>query len=71
MSSRGMLLVTDRVLAPGQKVEVRVQWPVKLNEEVGLKLVVLGEVVRVGSEGEIQAAITIERYEFRISSPMG
>ncbi len=68
MSSGGMLFVTDRVLAPGRKVEVQVQWPVKLNERAGLKLVVIGEVVRAGSGGEIQAAIRIERYEFRTSA---
>jgi hypothetical protein len=69
MSSSGMLFVADRVLAPGRKVEVLVQWPVKLDEQVGLKLIVLGEVVRVGSEGPIQAAIRIERHEFRTSVP--
>lgn len=68
MSSSGMLLVTDHVLAPGRKVEVLVQWPVKLNEQVGLKLIVLGQVVRVGSEGVIQAAIRIERHEFHTSA---
>jgi hypothetical protein len=68
ISSSGMLFLTDRLLAPRRKVEVLVQWPVKLNGQVGLNLVVLGEVVRVGSEGAIQAAIRIERYEFHTSA---
>jgi hypothetical protein len=68
MSSSGLLLVTDRILSPGRKVQVLIDWPVKLDERVGLRLVVFGAVVRVGTEGAPQAAVRIERYEFRTVS---
>jgi hypothetical protein len=69
MSSSGLLFITDRMLSPGLKVEVTLKWPVKLDERVGLQLVVFGQVVRVGSEGAMQAAVRIKRYEFRTLSP--
>jgi hypothetical protein len=65
MSSSGLLLVTDRILSPGRRVEVMVDWPVK---RAGLKLVIFGEVVRVVTEGATQAAVRIERHEFRTFS---
>jgi len=69
MSSSGLLLVTDRILSPGRKVQVLIDWPVKLDGRVRLRLVVFGAVVRVGTEGALQAAVRIERYEFRTISP--
>jgi hypothetical protein len=69
MSSGGLLLSTDRLLAPGQRVEVLVKWPVKMDGRIGVKLAVLGEVVRVENKLAIQAAVKIERYEFRADSP--
>jgi hypothetical protein len=70
MSSSGLLLVTDRILFPGRKVQVLIDWPVKLDGRVGLRLVVFGAVVRVGIERAPQAAVRIERYEFRTVSPI-
>ena len=66
MSNRGLLFATYRILSPGRRVEVLVDWPVG---RVGLKLVILGEVVRVVTEGVTQAAVRIERLEFRSLSP--
>ncbi len=62
MSSRGVLIRTDHQLMPGDRVEVSVNWPVRLNNECPLKLVATGRVVRAQPG---QAAILIERYEFR------
>lgn len=62
MSSRGLLIRTDHQLVPGDRLEVSVSWPVRLNNECPLKLVATGRVVRA-QPGE--AAIMIERYEFR------
>jgi hypothetical protein len=69
MSSSGLLLATDRVLSPGLKVELQIHWPAKLDGRVRLKLVVFGKVIRVASEGAMQAGVRIERYEFRTHSP--
>jgi hypothetical protein len=68
MSSSGLLLVTDRILSPGRRVQVLIDWPLKLDGRVGLRLVVFGAVVRVGIERVPQAAVRIERYEFRTIS---
>jgi c-di-GMP-binding flagellar brake protein YcgR len=66
MSSSGMLLVADGILLPGLKIEVLVNWPVKLNDRVRLRLIVFGKVVRVDTEG---VAVMIQRYEFRTLAP--
>ena len=65
MSNTGLLFATDRILSPGRKIEVLIDWPV---QRVGLMLVILGEVVRVEREGANQAAVRIERLEFRTLS---
>jgi hypothetical protein len=62
MSSNGVLFTTERVLAPGERLEVSVAWPAQLDNKCPLKLVTTGRVVR-SEQG--RAAITIERYEFR------
>lgn len=68
MSSRGLLIRTDHPLAPGDRLEVSVSWPVRLNNECPLKLVATGRVVRTQPG---QAAILIERYEFRTQGSPG
>lgn len=65
ISSSGVLVNISRILTPGRKVEVLVQWPLKLSERVGLKLVIFGEVVRVETQDPIRAALRIDRHEFR------
>lgn len=62
MSSNGVLFTTERTLAPGERLEVAVNWPAQLDNRCALKLVTTGRVVR--SEAT-RAAIAIERYEFR------
>ena len=62
MSSNGVLFTTERTLAPGERLEVSVNWPARLDHRCPLKLVTTGRVVR--SDGP-RAAIAIERYEFR------
>lgn len=69
ISSNGMLLAIDRILVPGLPVEVRVNWPAKLDERVNLMLVVFGRVVRVVSGGVTQVAVSIGSYEFRTLAP--
>ena len=68
ISSRGLLFTIDRVLSPGMKVEIHVDWPFKLDDRVALKLVLFGRVVRVQGKEHLQAAMRIERHEFRTVS---
>jgi len=62
ISSRGILIQTDLELAPGDRLEISVNWPVRLDNHCPLKLVATGRVIRAQPG---KAAISIERYEFR------
>lgn len=62
MSSTGVLFTTQRMLRPGERVELSVHWPAQLDNKCPLKLVVIGRVAR---SVETAAAIAIERYEFK------
>jgi len=68
MSSGGVLFTTESPLPEGERVELAVSWPAQLNDVLPLKLVALGRLVR--SE-ETQAAISIERYEFKTRGSSG
>jgi hypothetical protein len=62
ISSRGVLFSTERMLVPGRRIEIAVNWPVQLENSCPLKFVASGQIVR-SRPG--QAAVRIERYEFR------
>jgi FixJ family two-component response regulator len=62
ISSKGLLFTSKEKLHPGQLVQVSLDWPVRLENQVPLKLVAEGRVVR-NSQG--QTAMTIDKYEFR------
>jgi hypothetical protein len=62
MSSSGILFTAESRLPVGRRVELSVDWPAKLNEQCGLKLVALGKVVR---SSDSAAAVRIEKYDFR------
>jgi hypothetical protein len=68
MSSGGVLFTTETALPEGERVELAVSWPAQLNDELPLKLVAMGRLVR---SGESQAAISIERYEFKTRGSNG
>jgi hypothetical protein len=68
MSSGGVLFTTESLLPEGERVEIAVSWPAQLNDVLPLKLVAMGRLVR--SE-ESQAAISIERYEFKTRGSSG
>jgi len=68
MSSSGVLFSTETTLREGERVELTVSWPARLNEVTPLKLVAVGRVVR--SE-EKQAAIVIEKYDFKTRGSTG
>ena len=62
ISSGGILLYNESVLPEEGLIELRIAWPVKLDQHVPLTLHVSGRTMR--SEGNY-TAIAILRYEFR------
>src|SRR5262245_42533278 len=68
MSGGGVLFTTESALSQGQRVELAVSWPAKLNDTLPLNLVLIGRVVHAK---KTQAAISIERYEFKTRGSSG
>jgi hypothetical protein len=68
MSGSGVLFTTESTLVQGESIELSVNWPALLNGVLPLKLVAHGPVVRTEDK---QAAITIERYEFKTRGSAG
>jgi hypothetical protein len=68
MSSGGVLFTTETPLPAGERVEIAVSWPAQLNDVLPLKLVAMGRLVRTG---ESEAAISVERYEFKTRGSNG
>ena len=66
MSSHGILFVDGQTLILGTKVEAEVDWPVKLDGQVPLKLIVRGSVVRF-ENGCV--ALALRDREFRTRTP--
>jgi hypothetical protein len=62
MSSSGLSFTADRPLSIGQKLDLSIDWPVRLDGDVQLQLVASGVVVR--TTGAL-TALRIERHEFR------
>jgi hypothetical protein len=63
ISSNGVLLVTEKDMQPGRRVELSISWPAQLDNRCLLKLVARGRVARVEADGRI--AVEIQQYEFR------
>jgi PilZ domain len=61
ISSGGVCFTTDNMLSIGIPVELSMNWPVLLNQNCPLKLMIYGCVVRSSDKG---SAVMIERYEF-------
>ncbi len=62
MSSHGVLFTTESSLPEAACVEIAVSWPAELDHAIPLKLVATGVLVRAE---ENQAALSIQKYEFR------
>ena len=62
ISSKGVLFSSVERFEPGSILEVTLDWPVRLNQQVPLKLVVVGHVLR-SADG--CTAVRINHYEFR------
>jgi DNA-binding NarL/FixJ family response regulator len=62
ISSKGLLFTSNEMFHAGQLVQVSLDWPARLENQIPLKLVAEGRIIR-NSNG--QTAMTIEKYEFR------
>lgn len=68
ISGKGILFSTQHTLRTGARVEILVDWPARLDGKTPLRLIIQGRVVRsIGS----QAAVAIQRHEFRTRSKTG
>jgi len=65
ISSSGVLFTSERVRRLGERLELAISWPVRLDNKHPLKLVVRGEVVRF-EPGRV--AMQIQQHEFHIQS---
>jgi hypothetical protein len=61
-SSNGIWMQAEHDLKVGDPLELLIDWPAQLNGAVPLQLVTAGCVVRVSGKN---AAVSVERYEFR------
>jgi hypothetical protein len=62
ISSGGIWFTTEAMLTSGMPIEISMTWPVLLNDSCPMKLMIYGCVVRSNDKN---AAVAIERYEFR------
>jgi hypothetical protein len=62
MGSSGILFTTEDRLPIGKQVEISVNWPARLGGTCPLKFVATARIVRADAN---QAAVRIERYEFK------
>ncbi|MDE3196925.1 MAG: PilZ domain-containing protein, partial [Acidobacteriota bacterium] len=62
ISSKGILFTSNERFEAGQLVQVSLDWPARLENQIPLKLVAEGRIVR-NANG--QTAMTIDKYEFR------
>jgi DNA-binding NarL/FixJ family response regulator len=62
ISSKGLLFTSSELFHAGQLVQVSLDWPARLENQIPLKLVAEGRIIR-NNNG--QTAMTIEKYEFR------
>ena len=63
ISSGGVLFTTEFPLKAGQHIEVAISWPAQIDNEVRLKLVAIGRVVRAETAC---AAMSIDKYDFKV-----
>jgi CheY-like chemotaxis protein len=62
IGSKGLLFASNDRLDAGQLVRIVLDWPIRLENQVLLKMVAEGRVVR---SDDCQTAMTITKYEFR------
>ncbi|MBZ5576271.1 MAG: PilZ domain-containing protein [Acidobacteriia bacterium] len=62
LSSSGILFEADGAIKPGELIELALTWPARLNDKVGLTLLIVARTLREDWNGI--AAVNL-RYEFR------
>jgi hypothetical protein len=62
ISSGGLLVSAEQEISAGSNLEVNIEWPLLLNGNVPIRLVVHGKVVRCG--GSV-FAVSFTQYQFR------
>lgn len=62
LSSGGVGILVDQPLAVGAFIELSISWPVLLDENCPMRLIVFGRVVRCEDR---LVACTVDKYEFR------
>jgi hypothetical protein len=62
MSGGGVLFTIESPLPEGERIELVVNWLARFDDALPVKLVLTGRLVRSGAA---QAAMCIDRYEFR------
>ncbi|MDR3703233.1 MAG: PilZ domain-containing protein [Candidatus Sulfopaludibacter sp.] len=62
ISSSGLAFDIDQTVKPGAFIELSISWPVLLDENCGMRLIVFGRVLRSGPR---KTVCTIDKYEFR------
>lgn len=62
IASGGISFTTGQPLMSGAYIELSISWPVLLDENTRMRLVVFGRLVRSTNQA---AACTVEKYEFR------
>jgi hypothetical protein len=64
ISSAGILVQSADILPTGARVELRVDWPARLDGRCPLRLVIAGKVLRTAARGTV---ISVARYEYRLA----
>jgi hypothetical protein len=62
ISSSGVAFSADQRLQPGAFIELSISWPVLLDENCAMRLIIFGRVQR---SSEARAVCTVDKYEFR------
>jgi hypothetical protein len=68
MSSGGILIITDRPLSPGMRLEIEVDWPLITADEGSLKLSIQGQIVRSKKDDVVLSGVKILRHTFHTAS---
>ena len=64
LSRSGALLAIDRLLSPGLRVELEIDWPVRVAGRAPMKLAIKGRIVRSTKNHDVVVGMTISWHEF-------
>ena len=69
MSRGGLLITTNRVLSPGSRIEIEMDWPVD-REGVMQRLIIVGKIARSERRTIPLAGVKMSRHAFRTPGGM-